>query len=129
MTIDEARTLLRASGFCFDADDGEAETPEEAKKWEQTLNMNDVWSWASADCEHILDEELPEVARLFKDYGWCGILYWVSQKHNGMISEFTDNNRFIEFVRNEEAIKQEVPDYNRRAYVKKSYTITGEPTP
>ena len=40
-----------------------------------------------------------------------------------MRSEFEDINRFVEFVRNEEAIKEEVSDSNKRAYLKRSYTL------
>lgn len=96
---------------------------------DQVLNMNDVWCWACAWGEPVADEELPEVARLFREYGWAGILYWVSEKHNGLTSEFYDNNRYIEFVRNEERIRKEVPDSNKRAYHKESYQISGERKP
>ena len=58
----------------------------------------------NGDFEYVSDEELPKVANLFWNYGWCGILYWASKKNNGMKSEFFDNNRFIEFVENEEKI-------------------------
>ena len=87
------------------------------------LNMSDVWCWACADAEYIEKKEIPEVTRLFKEYGWPGLLYWASQKNGGIYSEFTDNNRFIEFVENEERVKEEVPDYNKRAYHKVKYTI------
>lgn len=96
------------------------------KEGKYYINMNDVWAWALSDGEYINNEnEIKEIAKLFKDYGWCGILYWVSKKNNGMRSEFYDNNRMIEFVENEERIKKEVPDYNERAYHKTSYTIKG----
>ena len=58
------------------------------------LNMNDVWCWACADGEEVKEEEMIEVAELFWNYGWCGILYWVSKKNDNMKSEFLDNNRF-----------------------------------
>lgn len=91
-----------------------------------TLNMNDTWCWASGWGETIPEEELPEVARLFRTYGQCGLLYWMSEKHNQMRSEFHDINRFVDFVRAEENIRKEVTDYNRRAYHKASYTLGAE---
>ena len=106
---------LNAAGlFFFEADD---EMPP------YTLNMNDVWSWASGDCETVSPQELPELARLFQAYGWCGILYWVSEKRGGCRSEFLDNNRFIDFVRHEETLRKEVPGSNERAYKKLVYTL------
>ena len=131
-TIDSARTFLMTGGYfyydspdelqnmlrdCYDDDE-----QDEADEVKQTINMNDTWGWAVSWGEHIPDEDLPEVARLAHYYGWCGILYWVSQKFN-MRSEFHDNNRFIDFVANEERIKKEVPDHNKRAYSKQSYVI------
>lgn len=121
MTIDDARKLLETAGVFYGPDDELADY--QSKRFAQMLNMNDVWGWATADGEYVEDEELPEVARLFWDYGWCGILYWVSEKRGHMKSEFEDNNRFIEFVRNEEAIKKEIPGSSERAYAKRSYTI------
>jgi hypothetical protein len=99
MTIDRARILLRMSGFLFEEDD------EENPKLKQTINLNDTWSWACADGEYVPDEELSEVANLFLSYGYCGILYWVSEKRNQCKSEFHDINRLIEFVRSEERIR------------------------
>ena len=90
------------------------------------LNMNDTWMWASAWGEKVEDAELPEVAELFWRYGNAGLLYWVSKKHGGMRSEFYDNNRAIEFVEQEEQIRKELPDSNKRAYYKTSYQIKGE---
>lgn len=121
-TIEEARTLLKAANVFYDIDE---EDDEEDQKFAQALNMNDVWGWAYDDCEFVKDEELPEVAELFRAYGWCGILYWVSEKRKGLKSEFSDNNRFIQFVENEEKIKREMPDDDKRAYKKAKYLIKG----
>lgn len=88
-----------------------------------TLNMNDVWCWACGDSEDVPEEELSELARLFWSYGWCGVLYWVSKRNDNQKSEFHDNNRFIEFVRQEENIRNNIPDSTKRAYTKIKYTI------
>lgn len=96
---------------------------EDSPNGDQILNMNDVWGWATAWGEPILDEELEEVARLVQHYGYCGVLYWVSKKHDNMKSEFEDINRFVEFVRQEEAIIDELPNSSKRAYFKRSYTL------
>ena len=126
LNTEEARKLLMTLGYLYVDEDDEIEKTEVYNKLKNYLNMNDVWCWACAEGEYVPDEELPVVADLFCNYGWCGILYWVSQRNNCMRSEFYDNNRFIEFVENEERIKKEVPDYNKRAYHQTSYTIKGE---
>ena len=104
--------------------------PKEEKFWReemsampQTLNMNDVWAWALADCYRVPDEELIECAELMWRYGWAGILYFVSSKTNAQRSEFHDNNRMIDFVANEERIRKEKPGSSERAYFKTSYTL------
>lgn len=112
-----ARAFLRAADVFFDADEDD---PEEMA---QTLNMNDTWAWACADAEYVPDAELPRVAELFWWYGYAGLLFWVSERRGQCKSEFADVNRFIEFVRHEEAIKADEPDSSKRAYLKRSYTI------
>ena len=120
MNVKRAKKLLMAAEVFFDAEDLE-EDPETFSKY--ILNMNDVWAWALSDCEEVAEEELPELGQLFFDYGWPGILYWVSKKNDGMRSEFLDNNRFIDFVTHEEKLKKEVPDSSTRAYKKIKYTL------
>ena len=120
--IEQARQILRTAGVFFCDDPSELGDDQDPKVL-QTLNLNDTWAWACADGEYVLDEDLPEVARLFFAYGWCGILYWVSERNQQCQSEFCDTNRFVEFVRNEEAIIREEPDDTKRAYLKKQYTI------
>lgn len=96
--IAEARTLLRAADVFYHNGD------EDDEDWGErdTLNFNDTWCWASAWGQRVPEDELPEVARLFRSYGRCGLLYWMSEINQQMRSEFHDNNRFIDFVRNEE---------------------------
>ena len=122
---DKARRLLRAASVFFYDDPSELDEDEGAE-WLQTINISDTWGWACADGEYVPDKDLPEVAQLFRAYGWCGILYWVSERREQMTSEFCDINRFIEFVRHEEAIKKEVSDDSGRAYAKRTYTIGGK---
>lgn len=113
MNEQRARQLLESAGVFFDI--GEVGT--------QVLNMNDVWGWATADGEEVPDSELPRLGELFFRYGWCGVLYWVSQRNDNMQSEFADVNRFIEFVECEENIRKEEPDGDKRAYLKREYVI------
>jgi hypothetical protein len=94
--IDEAREWLSSAGLFFGAG------KDEDDRWAQTLNMNDVWGCAEAGAHYVSDEELPEVAELFWRYGWCGIVYWVSQQNDWRNSDLDPINRFIEFVRHEE---------------------------
>lgn len=119
MTADEARELLGRAGLFY----GDYDDDDESPKMKQTLNMNDTWFWATAFGEEVTDDELPEVARLFRLYGWCGVLYWVSEKNDQMRAEFEDVNRFVDFVRAEEAIAKEIPSSSKRAYHKASYTL------
>jgi len=118
----KARELLRAAVVFF-YDDPSHLDEDESPDLLQTINLSDTWAWACADGEHVPDDELPEVARLFSSYGWCGILYWASERNEQQKSEFCDINRFIEFVRNEEAIRKEEPKDSKRAYAKRQYTI------
>jgi hypothetical protein len=116
MNKDEALKLLEASGIFFDID---------CEVGEHTINLNDVFGWACADMEKVEEPELITVANLFYKYGWCGVLYWVSEKRGGERSEFLDNNRFIDFVKNEEKLIKQEPDTDKRAYLKYSYKLGG----
>ena len=113
-SIDEARDLLRKAELFSD---------DEEEGFRQLLVMNDVWGWACADAEEVPDEELPRVAELFYRYGWGGVLLWVSERNNGMRSEFQDINRFIDFAKAEEAIREKEPSGTKRAYLKQQYTL------
>lgn len=119
--VEEARELLQKADVFFDVDDDDLNGRD--PQWKQALNMNDVWGWACADVEFVTDEQLPQVAELFWRYGWCGILYWVSEQNDKCKSAFHDVNRQIEFVRNEEVIRAEIPGSSERAYTKRTYTI------
>lgn len=116
----EAKELLSVSGLFFSEDDGLSGF------W---INLNDTFGWACADGEEVTHDDVIEVARLFRDYGRCGLLYWVSEKRGGEKSEFADINRFIGFVKKEEQIRREVPESTKRAYHKVAYTIGEEPKP
>ena len=116
----QARALLKVAGV-FYGDFGESE------KDKQTLNMNDTFGWALALGEYVPDEKLSEVGTLFRRYGDAGLLYWVSEKNDGMRSAFEDVNRAIDFVRHEEKLRKEVPSSTERAYKKMTYVLGGEP--
>lgn len=113
---EEARDLLRKMDVFFDECDGDG--PE----WAQTLNLNDAFEWALADCEYVPDEDLPEVAELFWRYGWCGILYWAAQRREHFM-EFEDVKRFVKFVQEEEKIRKVQQSPSKRAYLKYTYTL------
>ena len=117
MNQEDALELLRLTNVFYDIDEDEPEM-------KQMINLNDVFGWGVADCEKVEDSELVEVAKLFKKYGWCGILYWVSEiKRGGLRSEFLDNNRFIDFVKLEEDLIKQEPDTDKRAYKIYKYTL------
>jgi hypothetical protein len=117
MNKEDALKLLNEANIFFFVDD------EDEPNLKQMINLNDVFGWAWADGEVVKDEDLVEVATLFREYGWCGIYYWVSKKRGGQHSEFLDINRFIDFVANEEALKEKEPDTDKRAYLKYKYTL------
>jgi len=112
-SIDDARKFLLAADIFFEQDNG---MPA------QLINLNDALMWGCADCEEVPDDELPKLAELFWRYGWCGLLYWVTQRR-GCRAEFHDVNRMIEFVASEEIIRKEEPSDSKRAYLKRQYTI------
>lgn len=140
-TIEGARKLLEDAGVFFYnnlesetqainaytdpfwTEERKKEMLEEIAECQQTLNMNDTWGWACADGEKVPNEKLPEVAELFWRYGWAGILYWVSEQREQMRSEFHDNNRMIDFVRHEEALRKSEPNSSKRAYAKLKYML------
>ncbi len=115
-TIDSARAFLRQADVLFEED------PEEPQAG-QMLNMNDTWGWALAWGEYVPDENLIEVAELFYAYGWPGCLYWVSERHDRMRSEFHHINRWVDFVRAEEEFAKRMPNVRAQAYTPFSYTL------
>ena len=124
-SIEEARKLLTDAGLFFSPnEDGDDEDEQDMS---QMLNLNDVWGWACADGEIVPEEELPKVAELFWSYGRCGILFWVSEKRGNCRSEFHDINRFVDFARAEEKIREELPGSSARAYAKREYVIGTTP--
>lgn len=118
--IESAREKLTAAGVffgCMDDDDGPG--------WEQTLNLNDAMHWAFADHMYVQDEDLPEVWRLFFDYGWNGILYWVCSRR-GENPTFEVVKRGIQFVAREEEIRAANDSSSKRAYAVASYVVDGK---
>lgn len=122
MDVNQAREFLQLAELFYCNHPSDMEEGDDPKLL-QTLNMNDTWAWASGWGEYVPDDELPEVARLFCRYGWCGVLYWMSERHEQMRSKFHDINRFVDFVRNEERIRKEVPDSSDRAFEKRTYVL------
>jgi hypothetical protein len=114
-TIDEAKRAIMP--YCY---------PQDEDTKGIVLNMNDTWCWASAWGEDVPDDKIEELADLIWWYGNAGVLYWVSEQHGQMRSEFHDINRFVDFVRNEERLKKEVPNSSKRAYKKLTYTLGGD---
>ena len=80
------------------------------------INFSDTWAWASSFLEDVRQDEIPEVARLYRAWGWCGLLYWATVNNPGLRSEFKDINRFIDFVKREEAFIKAVPSSSKRAF-------------
>ena len=111
--IDDDLRLLLASGCAFGRPGGGV-----------TLNMNDTWAWACSDLPEVPADQVGQVARLFRKYGFAGLMYWYTLQPDGpKRSAFHDNNRAIEFVSNEERIRRETPESSKRAYRQVTYTI------
>ena len=91
------------------------------------LNMNDTWGWAMAWGEEVPDDKVGEIADLIWLYGYAGALYWVSERHGQMRSEFEDINRCVDFVRHEEKLRKDEPNSSKRAYKKLVYTLGQSP--
>lgn len=116
MGLAEDKSFLEMAGIFFDKDEEEGVTAS-------VINLNDAMYWGVADGEDVPEAEIPELARLYNAYGWCGVLYWASKKRGMPKVEFLDVARFIEFVQKEEQIRVEIPDTAKRAYEKRTYTI------
>ena len=115
--------LLRLAGvFYYNSPEEALECNDDAEA-SQTLNMNDTFGWAVAWGVYVHDNELIEVANMYKMYGDCGLMYWVSRKNNDCRSEFYDVNRKIDFVRKEEEIRSLHKTYSELAYAKHVYTL------
>ena len=114
--VERARALLIAANVFYGPDEDD---PESA----QTLNMNYTWGWATAWGVYVPDDKLVEVACLFRKYGECGLLYWVSEQNKKMRSKFEDINRFVDFVKQEELLLKDETDSSKRAYKKVKYTL------
>lgn len=124
-SIEEAKRLLQAAEVTCATDEevasGEYEDYSESDT--RTINMNDTFGWALAMGEEVPEECLPEVARLFWNYGFHGLTYWTSKRNDWMKSEFFDVQRGIDFVRREEELRESEPEPSRRAYTKLTYTL------
>jgi len=94
LTSNEA--LFSSAGeYCFDRnDDG---------TW--NIFLNDTWYWGCSDGEDISKEEENEVARLFKEYGRAGLMYWVYLKR-GHPSEFPQEQFMIAAVKEMEELRK-----------------------
>lgn len=119
-TIAEARDFLNAFQVFYEYD------KNDPLGLNQTINLNDTFAWGCADSEFVADDEMMRLAELAWDYGFGGILYWVAiEKRKWDLSciEFENTRRRVEFVIQEEAVKERVPDYATRAYTKCEYMI------
>lgn len=99
------------------------------KSWgnaHKELNMNDTFGWALAYGAIVEDEHMIEVAELFWRYGMPGLHYWCTihpnEEYRMECSDFEDVQRGIDFVRQEEKIRNEKTSY-RAAFDKVVYTL------
>lgn len=124
MKNEKERHLLYAADVFYDVTGEEWDEEEDGPK--QVLNMNDTFGWALAFGQTVTDDDLPKVSRLFSLYGQAGLIYWVSEKNEGMRSRFFDVNRGIDFVKKEEALIDIDASNSHRAYTKIKYTVGRE---
>lgn len=116
----DAFEFLKTTGIFFGRDDDQEE------KWDRMINMNDVWGWACSDCHEVPMDQMPELLRLYNAYGWCGVLYFVSEREGGHGSEFCHYNRMICFVRSEEKIRASHDRSSAYAYDNQSYEVASK---
>lgn len=113
--------FLETTGIFYGPD------PEDEDRfpWERTINLNDTWNWGCADCYEVPMEKMPELHRLYNAYGWCGVLYFVSENSEShkVEPEFHHYRRMIEFVHNEESIRKKHDNQSAYAYDKQTYVI------
>jgi hypothetical protein len=114
---EDVRCLLASGGAFWNGSSGTL-----------SLNMNDTFEWACSDLPDVPAEQFGEAARLFRTYGFAGLMYWYTLQPDGpKHCAFADNRRAIEFVRREEQIRAEIPESNKRAGYKVKYTIGEDP--
>ena len=73
------------------------------------LDMNDTFYYACADGEEVKPEEIKEVARLFRWYGFPGLNYWVAGKR-GHDPEIPQHREEVEYVRGKEKKEPTEPE-------------------
>ena len=98
LSIDDAREILFEADVLHEISSGSSNR--------LLLKIKDSWRSNSVVNEYVRDEDLQELARLFWRYGWAGILYFVSEKNNGIESDLKDNNKAIQTVRHLEDLKK-----------------------
>lgn len=114
---EEAYQHLLSTGFFYDIDEDYPRL---------TVNINDIFC-PGADSEEVPRKHFIFVSRLIQDYGFGGLLWYVAQKRGSKYpyGKFRHYNRMIEFVRNEENIRNKY--YNEKYYYRKySYTLGEE---
>lgn len=62
------------------------------------LNMNDVFYYACADAEKVPEDKIKEVAALFRQFGFAGLTFWVSQKRNEL-PKINKHAKDVEYVK------------------------------
>lgn len=56
------------------------------------LNMNDTFAYACGDAEYVATSEIPEVVRIYKQYGDIGLTCWAARKRKeNPVIEYTED--------------------------------------
>ena len=84
-------------------------------QWGYWLNVNDTFG-PCADAEFVLPADVPEIARLCRNYGYDGAIYWVARKR-GRDPAFKGNEIPVQFIRQQET-KREQKAAARAEYLK-----------
>lgn len=61
------------------------------------INLNDTFSYACADGEHVKENDYPEIVQIWKRWGWIGLVCWSAKKRNeDPAIEYTEDSVYQE---------------------------------
>jgi hypothetical protein len=102
LEVSKLQNWLLFNDVAFWGSDYEDTSDPDPKKWkfrgmEFCAICNDVFAWGTADCEPVLDLEVPILHKIYEKYGKTGIDAWCSLKRDKMEPQEPYIEMFPEF--------------------------------
>jgi len=56
------------------------------------INLNDTFAYACADAEIVKEEQVPEIVKIYRDWGHIGLICWsAKQRNEEPVIEYTED--------------------------------------